>query len=450
VLEQRLNRRVLVFATPRPDSPPDSGEPSLAGVAINRPISPPGSGSESSEDEDTDNESGGALLEPPDEGKQRVLARSGKKVTPWATRASSFVSERPDSPDLEELRMEPEAVAVESESASDEEEEPGEPEQPASVEKLVPLIHRDTDGIRPPVEDEIMPLNPDAQEDDALAPLRARNIDSPPTMKPVTGRRSSAQTTSTIASGDEIFEDCPEIPFEEPPSSPSPVILTAKELSVAAAKARVRERLAPPPAAPAAATDDQKVAAPDDKKVILIFQPPDDPTPSQQQPPKPRLPALNIIPATPQALSSTAEKEKQLGHSQPLFSRRATGIPGSEDAIPEDDEATPLPPATRPSLAEVPEIVRQSKLHPWWRPKRPVEDGGELEHTLSAPSESGVSEEEQEQELKRRRASTAPNGKKNPNGRVVKRIKGTKFVIEFVGWRKILGKRRKAGDKEEK
>jgi hypothetical protein len=438
VLEQRLNRRVLVFATPRPDSPPDSGEPPFAGVEINRPISPPGSSnsssesSESSEDEDTDTESGGALLEPPHEGKQRVQARSGKKVTPWATRASSFVSERPSSPELRELRKESEAVAIESDSDEEEEESP-----PATVETLVPLIHRDTDGIKPSESAHVEDETTDTQENDAVAPLRP----SSPLTKPLTGRRSSAQTTSTIASGDEIFEDCPEIPFEEPPSSPSPVILTAKELSVAAAKARVRERFAPPPARTSA-----PISA-DDKKVILIFQPPDPTHSQQQQPPKPLLPALNVIPATPQAMSATQEKEKQLGHTpQPLLSRRATGIPGSEDAIPEDEEAVVMTTAQRPSLAEVPEKVRQSKLHPWWRPKRAVEDGGELSHTLSAPSESGVSEEEQE--LRRRRASTAANGKKNSNGRVVKRIKGTRFVIEFVGWRKILGKRKDG--KEEK
>ncbi|KAA8911858.1 hypothetical protein FN846DRAFT_379643 [Sphaerosporella brunnea] len=460
--------RVIEFAPapifPRPDSPPGGSSISFEGVPISRPISPPGS--ETSDDEDT--EGGGALLysnvpsvkddeelEPSEgrKGKQRVLARSGKKVTPWATRASSFVSERPESPGLAELLQQPVAVAVESESESEREIESESENESVSEKKPSPPAVKEQIPAPPPLLGKIKPVNTeDAKIEPVetktttiitdktndvkpvtfsdIAPLKSLHIDhnDDPAIKPLK-RSSTAETTSSH----DVFEDAPEIPIESPPIPSEPAVITAQEVSVAAAK------------------------------VILIFQPPDPTTAaasasSSSQPAKPLLPALNLIPATPQSLSSSAEKEKQLGHG--LLSRRATGI--SQHSIPEDPAEEPQRPTSkkqqRPSLAGVlPEKVRHSKLHPWWRPKRATsssgdeaeedveeetQDGGNLSHVLSAPSEHSSSFSE---DHRTRRASTGI-GKKG-SGRIVKRIKGTRFVIEFVGWRKIgnvvMGKRKK-------
>ncbi|RPA89749.1 hypothetical protein L873DRAFT_1720598 [Choiromyces venosus 120613-1] len=156
-------------------------------------------------------------------------------------------------------------------------------------------------------------------------------------------------------------------------------------------------------------------------------------------------PALNVIPATPLPLMSpAAELKKQLGNPPlSLLHRKPTGeVPTLKNS---QDPTTPTKPsisvpkrstsftmsgtrktARRPSLSSQPKRVRESKLHPWWRPRHDGPNGAEdtgLSRTISAPHISAYT-----QEL-HRTESTTSIGKK----RVTKPIKGTKFQIEFIG-----------------
>lgn len=142
-------------------------------------------------------------------------------------------------------------------------------------------------------------------------------------------------------------------------------------------------------------------------------------------------------------MSPGAVLEKQLGdHSITLLQRRPTGdIPMLTATSP----TAPVEPSTlptkakkpqRPSLLSQPKRVRESKLHPWWRPRpeHGTEDEG-LGRTLSTGSELSVA--------CAGAGSVMGRGKK----RVTRRIKGTRFQIEFIGLGTLRDKVRVAGEK---
>ncbi|PWW80882.1 hypothetical protein C7212DRAFT_274302 [Tuber magnatum] len=167
-------------------------------------------------------------------------------------------------------------------------------------------------------------------------------------------------------------------------------------------------------------------------------------TPKKLPLPPPGPPALNVIPATPAPLKSpAAEAKKQLGNPPPSLHRKPTGgvqaPKNSQDPTSPTKPSIPVPKrstsfsmsgtrktARRPSVSSQPRYMRESKLHPWWRPRHDVPNDAEgtgLSRTISAPHISAYT-----QEL-HRTESTTSIGKK----RVTKPIKGTKFQIEFIG-----------------
>ena len=168
-------------------------------------------------------------------------------------------------------------------------------------------------------------------------------------------------------------------------------------------------------------------------------------TPKKIALPLPGPPAFNLIPATPlPLLSPGAEPKNPLGNPPPsLLHRKPTGqvptLKSSQDPTSPTKPSIPVPKrstsfstsgtrktARRPSLSNQPKRMRESKLHPWWRPRHDgpndAEDAG-LSRTISAPHISAYA-----QELHRTESATSI-GKK----RVTKPIKGTKFQIEFIG-----------------
>lgn len=168
-------------------------------------------------------------------------------------------------------------------------------------------------------------------------------------------------------------------------------------------------------------------------------QPQTIPTPTRTT--HPVLPALNIIPATPQALPPSAEGEKQLGHDNPAPSILTRESISHDPGIPEDvpdinshnghdrhDEYSEKYP-TRPTLNDVPSNVRDSKLHPWWLPRKqrrnsldPSLLSSELKHAETNPFDP----------IKKNKLKRSMTG-----GGWTMNIKGTRFVVEFVGWRGI-------------
>lgn len=96
---------------------------------------------------------------------------------------------------------------------------------------------------------------------------------------------------------------------------------------------------------------------------------------------------------------------------------------------------TPLVKAKKPQRPSL-KRVRESKLHPWWRPRPEygTEDEG-LSRTLSAGSDLSVA--------CAGTGSVMGRGKK----RVTRKIKGTKFQIEFIGLGTLRDKVRVAGEK---
>ncbi|KAF8462561.1 hypothetical protein BDZ91DRAFT_765117 [Kalaharituber pfeilii] len=88
----------------------------------------------------------------------------------------------------------------------------------------------------------------------------------------------------------------------------------------------------------------------------------------------PQLPRFNFIPATPLALMTPASVlEKQLGNNSFSLSE-------------------PNNPPIRPSLNSQPKKLRNSRLHPWWRPRNYVEDeylAKLLEDTIFTPLPQG-------------------------------------------------------------
>ncbi|KAG0633655.1 hypothetical protein HOY80DRAFT_597642 [Tuber brumale] len=165
-------------------------------------------------------------------------------------------------------------------------------------------------------------------------------------------------------------------------------------------------------------------------------------TPKKLPLPLPGPPALNVIPATPlPPRSPAAELKKQLGVPPPsLLHRKPTG--GVQTLKNSQDPTSPTKPVPkrstsfsmsgtrkttrRPSISSQPKRVRESKLHPWWRPRHggpnDAEDAG-LSRTISAPHISAYT-----QELHRTESASSIGRK-----RVTKPIKGTKFQIEFIG-----------------
>lgn len=177
--------------------------------------------------------------------------------------------------------------------------------------------------------------------------------------------------------------------------------------------------------------------------------------------PSPPLPVLNIIPATPMPLSPTAEKDKQLtGRS--LLQRRPTGLGTPAPVIEEADAEHETAPVSsslrglrRPSLAAVPKKLRDSKLHPWWRPKgvrsssspssssvecvQCAECGAKREVVIVEPSKTASAGEGVSAGVSEGVSggvSATPNGPPRRR-RIQKRIKGTNLVVEFIGWRGI-------------
>ena len=168
-------------------------------------------------------------------------------------------------------------------------------------------------------------------------------------------------------------------------------------------------------------------------------------TPKKIPLPIPGPPAFNLIPATPlPAPSPGAELKNPLGNPPPsLLHRKPTGqvqtLKSSQDptsptkpSIPVPKHSTSFPmsgtrkTARRPSISSQPKSMRESKLHPWWRPRHDDPNDAEgtgLSRTISAPHTSAYA-----QELHRTESATSI-GKK----RVTKPIKGTKFQIEFIG-----------------
>ncbi|KAI5844834.1 hypothetical protein BZA05DRAFT_151431 [Tricharina praecox] len=335
----------------------------------------------------------------------RVVKRDGKRVTPWATRASSFVSERPDS-----VLYTTTTTTGTTTSVVDRNEEQDTPDDRGLSEPAI----LDTPSSPSPVASYV--TSPVASHDASAV--------ASPVPSPVP---SPAPSNTSSSSGDEIFLDAVETPLVEPPS-------------------------------PTFATTTTTRTEEETKRVILIYSPPADST-------APTIaPSLALIPATPLALSSSAEKEKQLGHpgslgSRPI-SRRNTGIPtaGRAESIPENEAldstttttaaaaTTETSAPTRPSIAGIPEKVRESKLHPWWRPKNGASPTSSVED-LALPENSRFSEDLAP--TARPQIARASTGNRN-----AKRIKGTKFVIEFVGWKRIgdavLGKKlRRSGTAKE-
>lgn len=180
---------------------------------------------------------------------------------------------------------------------------------------------------------------------------------------------------------------------------------------------------------------------------------PGDPSPSTnselpkppQNPSPPGPPVLNVIPATPMPLMTPgAMQEKQLGHSMPLLERRPTEIPTLITTAPTLPLAAPLVPprlkkAQRPSLLSQPKRMRESKLHPWWRPRlEGAEDEG-LSRSFTAPTQAS------EYSVSNSGIPGKPDGGRG--GRVTKNIKGTKFQIEFIGLGTLRDKVKVAGEK---
>jgi hypothetical protein len=168
-----------------------------------------------------------------------------------------------------------------------------------------------------------------------------------------------------------------------------------------------------------------------DKRIVLIQEA--EPSTSQKQ----LLPAVNLIPATPSSLSTLEQQEKQLGHGPLTPTRMPNTNSSKSDSIPEDSQVDiseaslaegPAGDNRRPSIAALPNVVRESKLHPWWRPKRlSLQPDDEFIDMDGRESESGFLEDMV-------RADTVPHRRKQAkNGRTARRIKGTKFVVEFVG-----------------
>lgn len=178
------------------------------------------------------------------------------------------------------------------------------------------------------------------------------------------------------------------------------------------------------------------------ERVVVIHT-----TPATPATPSKALPVLNVIPATPMPLSPVAEKDKQLT-VRSLLRRHPTGIASSPVA--EDTPAVSLPPPPlsnarprRPSLSAIPQKIHESKLHPWWRPKSmrvPADADDVLTRVASAPDSVGECAE-QEPTLRRSESlHSIETRRRDPSvkrGRVQKRIKGTKLVVEFIGWRGI-------------
>ncbi|KAI5851454.1 hypothetical protein DFP73DRAFT_155486 [Morchella snyderi] len=170
----------------------------------------------------------------------------------------------------------------------------------------------------------------------------------------------------------------------------------------------------------------------------VLPQPPQNPSP-------PGPPVLNIIPATPMPLMSpSAMQEKQLGHSMPLLERRSTEIPTLITTSPTLPLAAPLVPprlkkAQRPSLLSQPKRMRESKLHPWWRPR--LENGEDEGLSRSFTTQTQASEFS----VSNSGVPEKPDGKRG--GRVTKKIKGTKFQIEFIGLGTLREKVKVAGEK---
>ncbi|KAH8152116.1 uncharacterized protein LAJ45_04110 [Morchella importuna] len=167
---------------------------------------------------------------------------------------------------------------------------------------------------------------------------------------------------------------------------------------------------------------------------------PGDPSPSTnsvlpqlpQNPSPPGPPVLNIIPATPMPLMSpSAMQEKQLGHSMPLLERRSTEIPTLITTSPTLPLAAPLVPprlkkAQRPSLLSQPKRMRESKLHPWWRPRiENAEDEG-LSRSFTTQTQAS------EYSVSNSGVPGKPDGKRGEE--LQRRLREQNFKLNLLAW----------------
>jgi hypothetical protein len=547
-----------------PPSPPSSRD----SVAIT-------DSSDDSDDEE-DKEHGGALLEAASayslaingqqhgKGKDRVVAKSGKRVTPWVSRASSFCSERPESPIEDDEEDEEEEEEEEGMTTASTTPNPLKQRKllaspmleygnsgngsgsgrnlldvgqrykyangnfghdshngshggaslpvcdpvPAPTDSPIQIIRRMSeetadifvDAVSTPPPATPAPASPETTfngNHSIINSLDIPKIQTPPSLLSTPqklGQRSeggeargangarqfsnasnttneshesnTTDTTSTTTSTtsttspqnqqNQQIQQCQnpqqtqQTPHTQPHTKPR---LTPSDIA-ATRIVQVTQPTIPPPTI-------HQSSIPGEPRDPSI------PTISEPTPGGPLLPALNLIPATPLALSSKEEVGKQLGFGRPV-SRRSTGSGGGGFAAVDEesvgDGGTQVPPAgqtqaakvevdgetekpRRPRLSEIPQRVRESKLHPWWMPKR-----ADAPTVSPAPvSQEGVSREE----LKRRATTGGIGVKEKNDGRKekgkVKRInvKGTRFVIEFVGWKRLgeIFRRKKKGKK---
>ncbi|KAI5813652.1 hypothetical protein BZA77DRAFT_114676 [Pyronema omphalodes] len=561
-----------------PPSPPSSRD----SVAI--------TDTDDDDDDEEDKEHGGALLEAASayslaingqqhgKGKDRVVAKSGKRVTPWVSRASSFCSERPDS--------------VIEDDEDDEEEEDEEEEgmttasttpNPLKQRKLLasPMLDygnsgngsesgrrnlldvgqrykyangnfghdsRNGGGASLPVCDPVpAPTDSPAQiirrMSEETADIFVDAVSTPP---PATPAPASPETTFNGNHSIINSLDMPKI--QTPPSLLSTPQKSGESRGTNGARQfsnasnttdeshesnttdetsttnsttprnqhdqqmqqtpnthpHTKPRLTP---SDMAATRIVQVTQPTIPASILPTHPstmsndpqlnPSIPTISEPTSTVPPLPALNLIPATPLALSTKEEAGKQLGFARPS-SRRSTGsgsggftavdeeyiTTGGDNPHPPSSSSIPptaIPPTTtktatttakvevdgdgdtnkpkRPKLSEIPQRVRESKLHPWWMPKAKAklqeeeEDNNNNNNTSSSGTDDVTAAVTTPEELGRRATVTGGVGTEDNRKKKGKRInvKGTRFVIEFVGWKRfrdVFWKKKGGKDKD--
>lgn len=529
-----------------PPSPPSSRD----SVAIT-------DSSDDSDDEE-DKEHGGALLEAASacslaingqqhgKGKDRVVAKSGKRVTPWVSRASSFCSERPESP-VEDDEEEDEEEEEEGMTTASTTPNPSKQRKllaspmleygnsgsgrnnlldvgqrykysngnfghdshngghggaslpvcdpvPAPTDSPIQIIRRMSeetadifvDAVSTPPPATPAPASPETTfngNHSIINSLDMPKIQTPPSLlsTPQKLGQGSEAREARGANGARQFSNASNTTNESHESNTTDTTPTTSSTPQQSQQSQQTPHIHPhtkPRLTPSdiAATRIVQVTQPTIPPSIPAIPTISEPTPT---PGGPILPALNLIPATPLALSSKEEVGKQLGFGRPV-SRRSTGSGGSGggggfSVVDEEAVADGTPPVAqtkvevdgetekprRPRLSEIPQRVRESKLHPWWMPKRDPRDSGRVTDA-SSPSGAPVSRALGSQEANgtreelQRRATTGGIGlaaEKKERGKKVKRInvKGTRFVIEFVGWKRLaeIFRRKKKGKKME-
>ncbi|TGZ80626.1 hypothetical protein EX30DRAFT_46103 [Ascodesmis nigricans] len=342
---------------------------------------------------------------PSDRAKERIINKSGQKITPWATRQNSVATS------LETSSVGSQAPSSEldtSDANSSGSSSPGD-----SITENVPTRRR-------PVPPQfLISCKPETT-----------------TPRPHTTTRTSSSSTKRPAPK----------PIADPPVEPSqPTSLSRRTTDPGHRPSSCSSR--PPNPRRTSST----------RRAPVVIQ--------ALTPAKPTLPAVNLIPATPLALTTSAEQEKQLGIPGTI-TRRTTGIsiintpcPIPEDQVPPGlvtlegaDGGDTARAGERPSIADVDAEIRESKLHPWWQPKAwrgydHDDYDNEERRELGILDEEGV---ERNGGTRRRKRGIKP-------GRKQVQIRGTKLVVEYMTWKAIgemfklkkMPKRVKAGDGEQ-